>query len=360
MRVLCMYLPQYHTFPENNEWWGEGYTEWTAVKRGKPLFEGHLQPRVPLDQRYYDLVREGEQTLLWQAELAEKYGVYGFVFYQYWFQGKQLMKRPMEILLEHKEIPLRYCICWAYESWTRTWYDLSEEILMKQDYGEEKDFKEHFNYLLPFFQDRRYIKIDNKPVFMIYRSFDIAPLKEMLSCFEALARENGFDGIFVVSGKTRDITDERRELIDGYYCFEPGYTLKHQLRGGKKLCYNVSTAARGLWNRLLHKELLERRIPAEWIYEGIESREYEENEFPGLIPDWDNTPRRGYKGLCYTGTSPERFEKTLTVLKQKVSGRKNDFVVINAWNEWGEGAMLEPDEVRGYAYLEAVRRVIMS
>ena len=136
MKAICMYLPQYHTFPENDKWWGEGYTEWTAVKRGRPLFKGHVQPRRPLDGRYYDLGKDGEATLRWQASLAEKYGIYGFAFYQYWFKGEQLMKRPMEILRDHPDIPLRYCICWANESWTRTWYGLSEEVIMKQDYGD--------------------------------------------------------------------------------------------------------------------------------------------------------------------------------------------------------------------------------
>ncbi|HAV01236.1 MAG TPA: glycosyl transferase [Lachnospiraceae bacterium] len=357
MKAICMYLPQYHTFPENDKWWGEGYTEWTAVKRGRPLFKGHVQPRRPLDGRYYDLDKDGEATLRWQASLAEKYGIYGFAFYQYWFKGEQLMKRPMEILRDHPDIPLRYCICWANESWTRTWYGLSEEVLMKQDYGDEKDWELHFNYLLTFFKDERYIKTDNKPLFMIYRSFDIERLSDMLALFDRRAKEEGFDGIFIVSGKTRDIPDTRKELFSGWYYFEPGYTLKHDFSLLHRVAYNASVLLRSGINRLFKKQLLERRVPAQWILKGIEEREYSENEFPGLIPDWDNTPRRGYKGLVYTKTSPARFEQALRRLKPKVERYKNDFVFINAWNEWGEGAMLEPDEYRGYEYLEAVGRV---
>ncbi len=358
MKVMCMYLPQYHSFPENDEWWGKGYTEWTAVKRGRPLFKGHVQPRRPLGGRYYDLDKNGEETLSWQAELASEYGIYGFAFYHYWFKGKLLMRRPMEILLSNPGIKIRYCICWANESWTRTWYDLSEEVLIKQEYGEKADWDTHFDYLLEFFRDERYIKTDNKPVLMIYRSFDIDCLSQMLAHFNERAKREGFDGIFVVSGKTRDIIDERKELIDAYYYFEPGYTLKHDFSLLHRTGYNASVLLRSTCNRLFKGSMLERRISARWILKRIGDRSYGENEFPCLIPDWDNTPRRGHKGLVYTKTSPEYFEEILKRLKKKVEGRKNDFVFINAWNEWGEGAMLEPDEYRGYSYLEAVKRAL--
>ncbi len=358
MKVMCMYLPQYHTFPENDKWWGKGYTEWTAVKRGHPLYKGHVQPRVPLDERYYDLVNDGAATLKWQAELARKYGIYGFSIYQYWFRGRQLMEKPMEILLEHREIDINYCICWANESWTRTWYGLSEQVLMQQDYGEEEDWWKHFEYLLKFFNDKRYIKIDNKPVLQIYRSFDIECLDRMLNCFNSWAEGEGFDGIYVIAGKTAGEQETRAELVDGYYYFEPGYTLKHDFSKWNETKYNISV----LWNTLLNKAFgfrrLERSIKASLIIDGIKNRDYGENEFPGLIPDWDNTPRRDYKGLVYKGTSPESFEEALRTLKQKKEGHKTDFVFINAWNEWGEGAMLEPDEYRGYGYLEAVRNVV--
>ncbi|MBR6469301.1 MAG: glycoside hydrolase family 99-like domain-containing protein [Lachnospiraceae bacterium] len=358
MRVICMYLPQYHTFPENDEWWGKGYTEWTAVKKGRPLFKGHIQPRVPLDGRYYDLVNEGAETLKWQAETAKKYGVYGFSIYQYWFKGKQLMQRPMEILLEHPEIDLNYCICWANESWTRTWYGLSEQVLMKQEYGDEEDWYKHFEYLLKFFNDKRYIKIDNKPVLQIYRTFDIEKLDKMRGCFDKWAHGEGFDGIYLIAGKTAGQQETRTDLVDGYYYFEPGYTLKHDFSSLHEAEYNMSV----LWNTILNKtrrdKKLERSIPASRILGGIMRRDYKENEFPGLMPDWDNTPRRGYKGLVYKGTSPEKFEEALRVLKDKKAGHDTDFVFVNAWNEWGEGAMIEPDEYRGYGYLEAIKHVM--
>lgn len=359
MKIMCMYLPQYHTFKENDEWWGKGYTEWTAVKRGRPLFKNHIQPRVPLDGRYYDLVNEGADTMRWQADIARKYGVYGFSIYQYWFGSKMLMNRPMEILLENPDIDIHYSVCWANESWTRTWYGLSNHILMEQKYGEEADWKRHFDYLLKFFKDERYIKIDNRPLLQIYRSFDIKELKAMRECFDKWAREAGFEGIYLMSAKTAGVVDERDELIDGYYYFEPGYTLKHDLSAAKTFLYNAGVLLRSIINKFKtdDKKILERRIPSKWILEPIIKREYKDNEYPGLIPDWDNTPRRDYKGLVYTGTSPEKFSAALKALKEKKQG-EDDFVFINAWNEWGEGAMLEPDEYRGYAYLEKIKEVM--
>ena len=353
MKPIAMYLPQFHTFRENDEWWGEGYTEWTAVRRAKPVYKGHIQPRAPYDGDYYDLSDESGARLKLQAELANKYGIYGFAFYHYYFTGHKLMERPLEILLSHPEIDMRYCIIWANETWTRAWYDKQDEVLLEQQYGGAEEWKEHFGYLLQFFRDERYIKKDGKPVFCIYRTFDIAELLRLRECFDALAREAGFPGIFLVGGRTAGEIDDRG-ICDAYYCFEPGYSLKHGLTRLEKSGYNVTTALRHAINVLLHGEMLERRIPVDWIYDTILRRDYAANEYPGIIARWDNTPRRGYKGLVYTGTTPEKFESILCKLYKKLDDDR--FIFINAWNEWGEGAMLEPDAAEGYAYLEAVRR----
>lgn len=362
MKVMCLYLPQYHSFPENDEWWGKGYTEWVAVKKAAPLYKGHDQPRVPLGGEYYDLDKDGVKTLTKQAALARQYGVYGFTIYQYYFGGKTLMDKPLQTLLSHPEIDINYSICWANETWTRTWYGLSDQVLIAQEYGDRSDWRRYFDHLLPFFKDSRYIKIDNKPVWQIYRTFDIPCLREMVDSFNEWAKEEGFDGVYVISGKTAAGTDSRSDCIDGYYYFEPGYTLKNDLGTIGHLKYNAGTLIRSIRNRILGKKMgyiLERRIDARKILGSIAKRDYAENEFPGLIPDWDNTPRRGYKGLVYTNTSPELFEKTLKILRDKTEDHTVDFVFVNAWNEWGEGAFVEPDESRGYAYLEAIKRAVL-
>ncbi len=355
MKIIALYLPQFHEFKENNEWWGEGYTEWTAVKKARPLFKGHLQPRVPTDG-YYDLVKNGVETWKRQAELAKKYGVYGFAVYQYYFTGKKLMEKPLEILLSHPEIGIRYCITWANETWTRAWYDLKEEVLMKQEYGGEAEWEEHFKYCLKFFKDPRYIKVGNKPLFNIYRSFDIKKLAEMLAYFNKRAAEEGFDGIYTVAGNTAGGVEKRKNLVDAFYDFEPGYTLKHHFSRIRAAEYNFATAFRHGINYIKKNKILERRIPIKWILDNIAERDYEENEFPGIIARWDNTPRRDYKGLVYTGASPEIFGRTLKSLREKVSGRENDFVYLNAWNEWGEGAMIEADEEEGCSYLDEIKK----
>ena len=180
MRPLALYLPQYHALKENDEWWGEGYTEWTAVRNAKPLFRGHEEPRVPYDDIYYDLSDADGARLRLQAEQAKEYGIYGFVFYQYYFTGHKLMERPMEILLSHPEIDMRYCICWANESWRRAWYDYNEELLREQKYGSEPEWREHFEYLLRFFKDERYIRVEGRPMLCIYRTFDIKELAATL------------------------------------------------------------------------------------------------------------------------------------------------------------------------------------
>ena len=361
MKVMCMYLPQYHSFPENDEWWGKGYTEWVAVKRAVPLYKGHVQPRVPLGEDYYDLDKDGAKTLAHQADIARQYGVYGFCIYQYYFNGKTLMDKPLKTLLEHPEIDINFNICWANETWTRTWYGLSDQVLIAQEYGERDDWRRYFDYLLPFFKDRRYIKIDNRPVWQIYKTFDIPCFAEMAECFNTWAKEEGFDGVYIISGKTAAGSEERSGIADAYYYFEPGYTLKHGLGFGARLAYNGGTLIRSIRNRVLGKSrgyIPERMVNAKSIMEAIAARDYADNEFPGLIPDWDNTPRRGYKGLIYHGTSPELFGQTLRALGKKKEEGPTDFVYVNAWNEWGEGAFVEPDEYRVYAYLEAIRQAL--
>ena len=187
MRIIAFYLPQFHNIPENDEWWGDGFTEWVNVKKAEPIYEGHEQPRVPLDGNYYNLL--DDDVKIWQAELAKKYGIYGFCYYHYWFNGKLLLEKPMEQMLENKKVDLPFCVCWANEPWTRAWVG-EKKVLIGQEYGTEKEWKEHFDYMLPFFRDDRYIKEDNRPLYVIYRPEIIPCLQEKKALEEQIAKDD--------------------------------------------------------------------------------------------------------------------------------------------------------------------------
>lgn len=195
-KVIPFYLPQFHTIPENDEWWGKGFTEWTNVKSAKAYRKDQSQPRIPLNNNYYDLSKI--ETLKWQANLARKYGIYGFCFYHYWFNGKLLLEKPSQNLLANKDIELRFCFSWANEPWARTWDGKNREVLMPQEYGGENEWKKHFEYLLPFFKDNRYIRVNGKPMFLIYKSASIAKCEDMMLYWQKLAKDAGLTGIHFV------------------------------------------------------------------------------------------------------------------------------------------------------------------
>ena len=359
MKILAMYLPQYHEVEENNKWWGKGYTEWTAVKEAKPYYMGHKQPRVPLDGEYYDLSESNASAWKKQAELANKYGIYGFVIYHYWFStGKQLLEKPMEILLHHPEIDIHYSVCWANESWTRTWYGLEKEVLMQQEYGEEQEWKNHFEYLLQFFKDERYIKIDNKPMIHIYHAYEIEKLDRMLLCWQSLAQKNGFKGLFVVSGNTGGGVDNRIELFDAYYNFEPNYSLIYKTSPLERFTYGVSVKFREFSNKVLKNKRIERQINGEQFIKRMLRDDiiHDKTIYPCVFPQWDNTPRRKYKGTIFMNMNPEMFRHQISCVINKY--KSSSFLYVNAWNEWGEGAYLEPDKDYGYAYLEELSNAV--
>ncbi len=342
-KFIAFYLPQFHRIKENDKWWGEGFTEWTNTKKALPLFEGHRQPREPLDDYYYDL--SDIKTLKWQAEQMEKYHVHGLCYYHYWFNGQLLLEKPMELLLENKDININYCISWANESWTRNWDGGNREVLIAQDYGGREDWKRHFDYLLPFFKDERYIKIDNKPMFAIYRTVQIERCGEMMNYWRQLARENGFDGLYLI--ETLSARQNAPTVADSDACveFEPCVTLF----GGYTPWnghYYLKTLHLFYYDQVW-KKILERK-----------SAYGNRDKFCGAFVDWDNTSRVGMKGSVCLGASPERFKQYLKELVKKcIDEQNNRFIFINAWNEWCEGAYLEPDKDHAYKYLEAIKEI---
>lgn len=362
-KLVCFYLPQYYETVENNEWWGQGYTDWTACQNAKRYFKTHNQPRVPLNDNYYDLSDERAIALKWQAELAKKYGIYGFCIYHYWFPHKRMLEKPVEILREHKEIDIHYSLCWDSKTWRRTWYtgQYEKEILLQQDYGDEKVWKQHFYDLLPDFMDERYMKINNKPVFHIYCIDEIRCLNEMMECWNKLAIENGFSGIYLIIGDV-ERRKEKSELkyVDAFYNYEPLHAFYESLKTwrGKKTI--VKTGILKRINKYFHKTYLPDKRNAREIYNKIEENKEEnlkKKVFLGIFSDYDDTPRRQIKGAVYVNNNIHLFEKCLKAQLDKSQKLKNEFLYITAWNEWGESAYLEPDSKNHYLYLETIKRI---
>lgn len=363
MKIISFYLPQFHETEENNNWWGQGYTDWVATQKAIPLYSGHKQPRVPLNSHYYDLSDETAQTLMWQAELAKKYGIYGFCIYHYWFNGKKLLEKPVEILREHPEIDINYSLCWDSKTWKRTWYadKHEQEVLIEQDYGKEETWKKHFDDLLYYFTDERYIKVDNKPMFHIYQPSKIPCLHEMTEYWNELAKINGFDGIYIVAGGAED--RENKVLlssIDAFYNFEPTWSFyknsKSMLVRKTVLCAGIKKRI----NKFFGTNFLPDQRDAKEFYHLIEKDINSESKkcFYGIFSDYDDTPRRQLKGVVYINNTPEYFERCLREQLRKSVKEHNEFIYINAWNEWGEGAYLEPDCDNKYTYLEIIRKVL--
>lgn len=359
-RIIALYLPQYHPIPENDEWWESGFTDWVNVKKAKPLFQGHLQPRVPQNNNYYDLSQPC--TLRWQASLANKYGVYGFCFYHYWFAGgKTLLEKPAEILLANKDIPLNYCFSWANEPWTRSWDGKKNKVLIPQEYGGKDDWCNHFEYLLPFFKDARYIKEDGCPMFIIYKSQSMPKADEMMNLWNTLAIQNGFKGIHFVETLRNGTIDSRALPFKARMEFEPSRTNFQQpsyLLNYKRIrrtiikMLNITFGTSIMYNTAFSfKEVTERAI----------NLKSPVGTYGGVFCGWDNTPRRGLASTIVLPPSKQEFKTYLQKVIDKTQNvYKANYVFINAWNEWAEGTYLEPDETNGLAYLEAIDEVINS
>ena len=367
MKIISFYLPQYYSFPENDKWWGKGFTEWTNVKKSKPLFKNHYQPTVPLNGNYYSL--EDINTMKWQADLARKYGIYGFCFYHYWFgEDRQLMQKPVDAWLEHKEIDFPFCLCWANHNWSRTWTGGDKDILMDMRYGDEKEWEKHFLYLLPFFKDKRYIQINNKPVFVIYLPQDISCLKEMLIYFKKRAKESGLNGLTIVSQNFVYSENKQKvdELLDYRINYEPNRIIADGILNNLKneilwsidvFLYKLRRKIKSISNNKLFNV---RTYNYDFAWRCILNRKViDEKEIAGAFVNCDVTPRRQDRAIIFRGATPNKFEYYLKLLKKKVEKEfSSDWTFVSAWNEWGEGMYLEPDEKHKYAYLEAIKRAL--
>lgn len=372
MRVIAFYLPQFHSIPENDEWWGKGFTEWTNVKAAKPLFDGHDQPKEPLDGNYYNLL--DNSTIKWQIDLAKKYGVYGFCFYHYWFDGHMLLQKPMENMLNDPELNIPYCISWANENWTNAWKANGDvRTLIQQTYGKEDEWKRHFDYLLPFFKDPNYILEDNKPFFVIYRPEIIPCLNEMLDYWNELAKQNGFDGmVFAYQQLSYHILEGRDESRFKYNIeYQPGYArydiqMNQESKTGQiafKFRNTVRKIVSGIDKKIgtnisakLTRNTLQIENYDSLCNEIVNRKPDSEKAIPGMFVGWDNTPRRGKTGRVCIGSTPEKFAKYMKLqVKNAEENYHKDMIFVFAWNEWAEGGYLEPDETNRYGYLEGIK-----
>lgn len=362
-KLIAWYLPQYHSIPENDLFWGAGFTDWVTVKNARPLYNGHLQPKVPLNHNYYDL--SIKEDVAWQARLAKNNGIYGFGIYHYWFNNeKNLLTRPLEIIYDNNDIDINYFLAWDNASWIRSWSAINgnawapiadkkgEErkekgILIPYILGEKPDWENHYNHIHQYFTDKRYIKIDNKPIFVILQ-FDEG-IKKMCKYWDFLAQNDGFNGIYFIFKNRRWFNWDKYAVRFNY---EPHYNgwmnptmWERRLEKIKKILhiplgnniYNYDT----IWERILEN-----------------AEKASQNELLGAFVNYDDSPRRSTKGKIVKGSSPEKFKKYLSKLIDISERQGKDFIFITAWNEWGEGAYLEPDANSMYDYLYAIKELL--
>jgi len=352
---IVRYLPQFHRIKENDEWWGEGFTEWTAVRKAESLFPGHEQPQVPYQNNYYDLSMK--KTMQWQAELGKKYGIGCFSFYHYWFdKSRKILEKPAENLLKWQDIEIPFCFTWANETWARTWSKLrgvntwgnryetnsgghSDGILLEQKYGEREAWIKHFRYLLPFFKDRRYLKKNGRPVFIIYKPEHLHCWPDMRACWEEEARRAGLEGLYII-----------------------GEAATHGVILGRDYDARMLREPNCSWQSLQVERLScgVRIYNHEKYWQEVLSRHWEEGQagmptYVCLADSFDNTPRNGSAGAVMQGSNPAELREHIKEALAISSALGHDYIFYNAWNEWGEGMYLEPDVKYGYGRLEAVR-----
>lgn len=368
-KIIALYLPQFHQIPENDEFWGKGFTDWVTVKSAKPLFEGHNQPRVPLNNNYYDL--SVKENIEWQCKLAKDHGIYGFGVYHYWFNNdKNLLSKPAEIMRDSKVIETKYFFIWDNCNWKRSWSNVAgndwapiadskyvsrkePQILIQYILGKESDWKKHYEYVRKHFLSDKYEKKDNRPVFgIIWHSKDI---EKMCKYWDSLAKEDGFDGMCFVY------------KYDSYR-FYPRDSYQYNYEPHHATWENPSFMRRG-YNRILR--LLHINVESS---EGILVYDYDkvwnhilrkarknttQNLFHGAFVDYDDSPRRGCKhSRLVIGGTPEKFSYYLRQLIEISKNQNKDYIFLTAWNEWGESAYLEPDENHKMDYLKAIKEVL--
>lgn len=378
-KIIAMYLPQFHQIPENDAFWGDGFTDWIPVRKARPLYITHNQPNVPLDNNYYDLSQE--QNVIWQSKLAQQYGIYGFGVYHYWFNSqKQVLTKPAEILRDNVQAPMPYFLVWDNASWKRTWSNVAgndwapmfengqptlnkDGILLEYILGNKEDWKIHYDYLRSHFISPNYIKKGNKPIFVIFNYDD--RLDEMAEYWNSLAKDDGFDGIQMIYRYTSKI-----DLRKDYLCNKGAFLYNYE-----PMTSAWTTGSITLWYRVVRKiKKILRKVRKDnnyilysydmvWktILRNAKGLNSDRNIIHGAFVSYDDTPRRGYeRGKIIYGATPKKFRKYFGKLIEISQIQGKEYIFLTAWNEWGEGAYLEPDAKYEYQYLDAIKNVVES
>lgn len=374
-KIIALYLPQFHPIPENDEWWGPGFTEWTNVAKARPLFKGHLQPRIPADLGFYDL--RLPETRDAQAQLAKEAGISAFCYYHYWFAGHQLLERPFNEVVASGKPDFPFCICWANHTWSSATWTVSgkkSSILIEQTYPGTEDHISHFQSLLPAFKDKRYYTIDGRLVFVIYEPFAFPNVTEYMELWNKLAKKEGLPGFYFIAMVPATLTYNPRtrkrqmpnlnssaELYN--YALELGFDAVNSFGKRRGEMMSEGTIA-SITKRILGLLHINTRA-ATYDYSSTVARYFAsedawENVYPTILPQWDRTPRNGSREGIYVNSTPEAFERhirhALSIIQHKK--KEHQILFLKSWNEWGEGNYVEPDIVYGHGYLEAIKNCL--
>ena len=354
MRVIAYYLPQYHSIPENDAWWGKDFTEWQSVRAAQPLFPGHQQPVVPGELGYYNLLDPDIRER--QAQLAREAGIEGFCYWHYWFGGKQLLEQPLQQVLQSGQPDFPFCIAWANESWyAKTWRDdahTQDRLLIEQTYSEEDD-RAHFVAILPMLRDKRYIQVDGKPLLVVYRPLDIPNGKAWVERWQKMAKSAGFNGLFLMghvaySQQVDAVMDVGFDAVN----IVPMGDAKRDIRSALRHLPNLFRYLRG---------------KAPLVYDYMEAMRAfaapvmrREEVIPTILPNWDHSPRSGMRAFILHHASPEKFKVHAEAIRRIVAKKQNQLVMLKSWNEWSEGNYMEPDQRRGKQFIEVLGKVTKS